>query len=356
MVSTQFLIVFVLLVIGVAGAIVYVLSSQIKSIKEELNKDNDQVLVEWLKEMKGSVEKNSETLERQLNDQRSALNEQLKGQRDAMNQQTKLIWERLDKASEVIQGVQQHLGGIQEFGKDMKDLSNVLKSPKLRGGLGEQLLYEILANALPAHLFKTQFKFRDGSMCDAIIFTDRGSIPIDSKFPMENFKLMLTLESPEDRDRAKRVFVRDVKKRIDEISKYILPEEGTADFAVMYIPSENVYYELLVNTSEIEDYARQKCVFLTSPNTLSYQVRSILVAFQQQELQKHAGEILKALSGIKVEAEKFDAELNVLDGHIDRTAKSFANVRNKYSRLFTKIDSVEQLSEGDAIQKPLLDE
>lgn len=357
MISTQLLIILVLLIIGAVGAIIYFLSAQIKGLKDELQQDNDQVLVEWLKEMKGSVEKNSEVLERQLNDQRQTLHDQLKGQREAMNQQTKLIWERLDKASDVIQGVQQHLGGIQEFGKDMKDLSNVLKSPKLRGGLGEQFLYEILTNALPANLFKTQYKFRDGSICDALIYTDRGSIPIDSKFPMENFKLMVTLESQDDRDRTKKVFVRDVKKRIDEISKYILPEEGTSDFAVMYIPSENVYYELIVNTPEIEEYARQKCIFLTSPNTLSYQVRSILVAYQQQELQKHAGEILKALSGIKVEAEKFEDELTVLDGHIDRTSKSIANVRNKYTRLFSKIDSVERLSEVEpAQQKPLLDE
>jgi len=198
------------------------------------------------------------------------------------------------------------LGGIQEFGTDIKDLSNILKSPKLRGGLGEQFLYEILENFLPKDLFKTQYKFKDGEVCDAVVFTDKGMVPIDSKFPMENFKAMVTAETQIERDKFKKVFVSDVKRRIDEISgKYILPGERQTDQAIMYIPSENVYYELIVNTPEIEDYSKNKNVIMASPNTLSYFLKVLLVAYQQHELQKHTGEILKALAGIKVEAGKF---------------------------------------------------
>jgi DNA recombination protein RmuC len=355
MIESQTLLIVILVILGVIGVAIYFFSKQVNSLKNELKKGEDDVLVEWLKDMKTSVEKNSDVLERQLGEQRKSFNEQMQGQREAMSKQTKLIWERLDKSSEVIQGVQKQLGGIQEFGNDMKDLSNVLKSPKLRGGLGEQLLYEILAVSLPKDMYKTQYKFKGGNLCDAVILTERGIIPIDSKFPMEKFKLMLTQETQAERDSTKKGFVRDVKNRIDEIaSKYILPEEGTVDFAVMYIPSENVFYELITNTPDVADYARQKNVFMTSPNTFSYQVKSILLAYQQQELQKHAGEILKSLAGIKVEAEKFNDELSVLDGHIDRTSKSMGNVRNKYARLFGKIESTERLDEVE--KKPLLQE
>jgi len=322
---------------GVVAFLVYFFSNQIKGLKEELKGDENQVLVEWLKDMKLSVDKSSDVM-----------GEQLKQQRDSMDRQTKLIWERLESAQEVIRNVHKQIGGIEEFGKDIKDLSNVLKSPKLRGGLGEQFLYEILANTLPADLYKTQYKFRDGSVCDAIIKTDKGIIPIDSKFPMENFKAMVTAENQEVRDRFKRTFVMDVKKRIEEISsKYILPEEKTTGYAIMYIPSENVYYELVVNTPQVEEYARQKNVIMTSPNTLSYSLKVLLVAFQQQELQKHAGEILKALSGIRVEAEKFDGDLGILERHISNASKAAETVRSKFMRLFNRIEGVQALGSGE---------
>lgn len=336
MISAPTIILILVVVVLVVIAVSYVFTTQINKLKTDLTKDDDKVLMEWLKDMKQSVEKNSDVIERQLTDHRKS-----------MDDRTKLIWERLDKTSEVIQGVQNHLGGLQEFGKDMKDLSNILKSPKLRGGLGEQFLYEILDNFMPKELYATQYRFKDGSICDAIIKSSDVIIPIDSKFPMENFKLMLTLDTDGDRTSAKKAFIRDVKKRIDEIAgKYILPAEGTSEQAVMYVPSESVYYELVVNTNEVEEYARQKNVFLTSPNTFVSFLNVLLVAHRRQELQKHAGEILNALAGIKKEAEKFDQDLDVLDGHLDRASKSMVGVRAKYQKLFSKIDHAQSLGDG----------
>lgn len=337
MTPVQILIIFsALLVIAVVVVAVF-LSGQIKDLKKGLvEKESEKVLMEWLKQ-------SSQTQDRQLHSLRKS-----------MDEQTKVLGERLDNAAKVIGGVQKHLGGLEEFGKDMKDLSNILKSPKLRGGLGEQFLYEILGNYLPKDLYKTQYKFRDGTLCDAVIITDKGMIPIDSKFSMENFKAMLTADSDSARDRYKKEFVKDVKKRISEISsKYILPEEGTTDQAIMYIPSENVYYELIVNTPGIEDYSRRKNVILTSPNTFSYFVKIVVVAYQQNELAKHADEILKALSGIRVEAGKFEGDLSVLDGHMNRATKSMDNVKSKFGRLFGKIESVATLgSEKEELSLP----
>lgn len=356
MISVQTFILIALVLAFAVFIIVYVFTNQISKLKSELVSDDEKVLLEWLKDMKSSVDKNSDTLERQLNDQRKSLEDQLSQQRVAMDKRTKLIWERLDKTSEVIQGVQQHLGGLQEFGKDMKDLSNILKSPKLRGGLGEQFLYEILDNYLPKDLFATQYKFADGTVCDAIVKNSDSLIPIDSKFPMENFKLMQTLENDKERASAKKTFIRDVKKRIDEISsKYILPQEGTSEQAIMYVPSETVYYELVVNTPEIEEYARHKNVFLTSPNTLVSFLNVLLVGHRRQELQKHADEILKALAGIRVEGEKFDKDLGVLDGHLERASKSMHNVRTNYGKLFGRIDMAQRLGEYNKEEVDSLD-
>ena len=339
----QTIILIVFLFAGFVAAISYYLVSQMKKIREDSKGKEDDVLVQWLKEMKTSVEKSSDVMERQLKDQR-----------EAMTQQTKLIWERMDTSAEVIRSVQKQLGGLQEFGTDMKDLSNILKSPKLRGGLGEQFLYEILENFLPKDLFKTQYKFKDGNTCDAVVFTDKGIIPIDSKFPMENFKAMLTADTQIERDKFKKIFVSDVKKRIDEISsKYILPAEKTTDQAIMYIPSENVYYELIVNTSEIEDYCHKKNIIMASPNTLSYFLKVLLVGYQQHELEKHASEILKALGGVKIEAEKFNEELGVLERHVTNSYKSMDTVKSRFGKLFGKIESVQSIEEPE--QKKLLE-
>src|SRR3989344_3585286 len=231
MLTTELVIGMFAVLIIVLGIFVFYITSQLKNIKNAKGDENN-VLMEWLKEMKGSVDKSSDVLEKQLTQQRGTLDEQMKGHREAMNAQTKLIWERLDASQDVIRTVQKQLGGIQEFGNDMKDLSNVLKSPKLRGGLGEQFLYEILESFLPHDHFKTQYKFRDGAVCDAVVFTEKGIIPIDSKFPMENFAAMLKADTQIERGRLKKVFISDVKKKVDEIAtRYILPEEGTTNQA-----------------------------------------------------------------------------------------------------------------------------
>jgi DNA recombination protein RmuC len=352
MINTETLILFVLIFLGGIGVIAYILFNQIKNLKQDLKGDEDTVLTQWLKEMKGSMDRNTDTLEKQLQDQRKTLDEELKNQRDAVGNQTKLIWERLENATNIIGKVQEHLGGISELGKDMKDLNNILKSPKLRGGLGEQFLYEILDTSLPHNLYKTQYAFKNGAVCDAVIFTDKGIIPVDSKFPMENFRAMITAANEVDRGTFKKAFIKDVKKRIDEIaSKYILPEEGTTDQAVMYIPSENVFYELIVHSIEIEEYARRKNVLLTSPNTFSFFVKTVLVAYQQHEIEQNAKEILKALGGIKVEAVKFGGDLDTLSKHILNSYKNMEKVTSSFADLFGRIERVQSI-EGETAATP----
>lgn len=344
------------LILAALAVVTYIVLTQLKSLKETLGKkDEDNVLIEWLKDMKSTVDKNSDVLEKQLSNQRLGLEDRLKQQTERMDKQTKMIWERLTEAQKVIGDVNKQIGGIQEFGKDIKDLSNVLKSPKLRGGLGEQFLNELLANALPHDMFKVQYEFKDGSKCDAAIMTEKGIIPIDSKFSMENFKAMVEAEREDTRERHKREFLRDVKKRIDEIAnKYLKPDEGTTDFALMYVPSETVYYELIVNNSDIEDYSQRKNIFITSPNTLFSKLKIFLAAYQQFELQKHTVDIIKALASIKIEAEKFDGDLGILEKHISNASKAAENVRGKYTKLFGKIDNVNEIGK-ESKQKKLIE-
>jgi DNA recombination protein RmuC len=181
-------------------------------------------------------------------------------------------------------------------------------------------------------------------MCDAVIFSSNGIIPIDSKFSMENYQAMSNADNDKDRDTYKKMFTKDVEKRIDEIaSKYILPDEGTTDQAVMYVPSESIYYELITNNQKIIDYSNKRKVVLSSPNTITFLLKTILIAFKQSQLNKSANEILKSLDGLIVEGNKFNEELDTLDGHITRSAKSMDNVKNRYTKLFGKIEKMHEI-------------
>ncbi len=326
----------------------YALQKQIASLKEELKPKEDTTLLEWLKSMKTSMDKNTDTLERKLQEQQKSMSDELRAQRTALERQTKVLWERLENATNVIGKVKEQLGGINELGKDMKDLNNILKSPKLRGELGEQFLYEILEASLPKDLYRTQYRFSNGAICDAVIFIDKGIIPVDSKFSLENFRAMLTAETEKERQTLKKAFIRDVKKRIDEIAKkYILPEEGTTEQAVMYVPSENVFYEIITRSPDLEEYAREKNVLMTSPNTFSFFVKTILVAYRQHEIAKNAQEILKALSGIKIEAQRFGEDLGTLSKHITNAHKNMDKVTSAFGILFGKIESTQKLKDGN---------
>ena len=328
------LILILILIIFLSIAVGYLILQNIKNSKRDLAEDPQlKLMLEWMKDMKGSVEKTSDTMEKKL-----------KEQNEAMQNQAKVLWERLDNASKVIGGVQKQLGSIEEFGKDMKDLSTVLKSPKLRGGLGEQFLYDILSDTLPKDFYATQYKFKNGALCDAVIFSANGIIPIDSKFSMENYKAMSDADNDKDRESYRKEFTKDVMKRIDEIaSKYILPDEGTTEQAVMYVPSESIYYELITNNQKVVEYSNQKKVVLSSPNTITFLLKTILIAYKQTQLNKSAAEILRSLDGLLVEGTKFNEELEVLEGHVVRTSKSMENVKSRYSKLFGKMEKMHEL-------------
>lgn len=331
--STELIFILVLILL-LSIAVGYLIYLQLKNNKDMTSEDPQlKMMLDWMKDMKGSVEKTSETMERKL-----------KEQSESMHNQAKVMWERLDNASKVIGGVQKQLGSIEEFGKDMKDLSNILKSPKLRGGLGEQFLYDIIGDTLPKDFYATQYKFKNGALCDAVIFSANGIIPIDSKFSMENYKAMIESDNDKDRELYRKEFTKDVMKRIDEIAtKYILPDEGTTEQAVMYIPSESIYYELITNNQKVIEYSNQRKVVLSSPNTITFLLKTILIAYKQTQLNKSATEIMRSLDGLIVEGGKFNEELEVLEGHVVRTSKSMENVKSRYGKLFGKMEKMHEL-------------
>jgi len=285
--------------------------------------------------------------------------EYLKTTNTRLNEQGKSFNERLDNAAKVIGEVQKNIGEFSEIGRGMRDLQEFLQSPKLRGNIGEQVLKELLSQMLPKQSFHLQYTFKSGEKVDAAIKTSAGIIPVDSKFPMENFRRMMSANkkpaAAKSYGEARKEFERDVKKHIDDIAKkYILTEEGTIDYALMYVPSEAVYYEI-VNSQSLFEYAGTKRVLPVSPTTFYAYMRAILMSFEGQKIESQAKEILAALRAIQKDYTKVEDNLNILQKHLTNAFNMIGNVFSSFSQLGQKITSTRSLEQGVKKEEKALD-
>lgn len=329
--ATDFLILAAVLLLGFS-ALLYFLNQKLEGLKKD---EATEVLMGWLKEMRGSLDKNTEVVSQRLQESNRTVNE------------------RLDKAAEVIGGVQKELGHMSEIGRRMEELQDFLKSPKLRGNLGEQVLEDLLAQSLPQEKFTRQYAFRDRQIVDYVIKTASGLIPIDSKFPLENFRLLAESKDEMASEQLTRAFVRDVKKHIADVAdKYIRPQEGTTEFAIMYIPSESIAYEILVNHPDLCDFAQAKRVGIVSPNQFNHFLKVIMIGFERQQVQEQAKEILAALRTIRSETDKFGGELRVMIKHITDAHNKAAEVELRFDRLLGGIERVDQLEDRESATLP----
>lgn len=323
------------LVIAILGIGIYLIIRKISELKD--NNKTDDNLLEWLK-----------TTSKQLEETNNAFNSSLRQTNQnitsTLQSNTKALNERLDNAARVIGAVGKEVGQMAEIGRSMKDLQDFLRSPKLRGNIGEQVLKDLLTQTFPKQSFHLQYKFRSGETVDAAIQTDAGIIPIDSKFPMENFKKMMQAKTEVEKNLAQKDFIRDVKRHIDAISKkYILPEEGTIDYALMYVPSEPVYYEMVANCSELYDYSHQKRVLPVSPSTFYAYLRAILMSFEGKKIEQKARLILASLRALEKDSDKFSEGLGILNRHVTNAYNQMSNVVVGFNQLGQKIKTTREL-------------
>lgn len=322
----------IILVLGFAAVIYF--------INKNYSKNNvDQSLLEWLKNMQSTINSTNKMINDSLS---SSSNHMVK----TLQENSKQLNERLDKAAGVIKDVGLEVGKMSEIGRNMRELQDFLKSPKLRGNIGEQVLKDLISQMFPKNSFHLQYQFKTGDIVDAAIKTDAGILPIDSKFPMENYQKMVKADSNSDKESFKKELIKDVKKHINAISKkYILPGEGTMDFALMYVPSESVFYEL-VNITEIMDHARSQRVYMVSPNTLYAHLQTILLSFEGKKMELRSKEILSILRGAQIDYNKIDENLNILGRHLGNASSQFNNVETGFLKLGQKLTSVKSLGEN----------
>jgi len=270
--------------------------------------------------------------------------------------------DRLDHAARVVGEVQGSLGKlgeatqrVVEVGKDIQGLEQILKSPKVRGGLGETLLAELLSQMLPQEHFALQHSFKSGERVDAALRIGDRLVAVDAKFPLENFRRMLD-EADEDKRRpVRRQFVRDVKTRIDEIAKrYILPDEGTFDFALMYVPAENVYYEIIIKDETdlgdeaIAAYALAKRVVPVSPNSFYAYLQVIILGLRGLRIEANAQVILNDLARLAGDLDKVREPLRTLGRHLGNAQSQFTEAERALDRFGTKLETIERKGDKQA--------
>jgi len=285
--------------------------------------------------------------------------QRLKEQGDALS---KIVGEKVEGSMSVFGDVRERLGelaqrtkDIQEVSKNVSSLQELLRAPKFRGGFGELLLERLLADILPRDSYKLQHRFRNGETVDAVVRIGGNLVPIDSKFPLEDFQRMAAAESGKEQADLRRQFTRTIKKHIDDVAKYILPDENTFDFALMYIPAENVYYETIIRGSEESDifpYSLEKRVIPVSPNSFYAYLQVIVQGLKGLHFEEAAGEILAYVKRLQGDLDDFQQDYEVMGGHIRHAATKYEEAGRKLLRFGDRLQRAgetpaEKLPEGD---------
>ncbi len=295
-----------------------------------------------------------------VNDQLTALTSQVQQRLDALDRSmrdtTGQVNTRLDNAATVIRDVSAKMGElskasqqIYEVGKDLSSLQQILKAPKLRGVVGEFFLGNLLDQVVPEN-YELQHRFRSGETVDAVIKLGPKLVPIDAKFPLENFQ-RLSAAGEAERKALRRKFIADVEKHVDAIAgKYILPDEGTFDFALMYIPAENVYYETIIKDEPDEEnvsaYAVSKRVIPVSPNSLYAYLQAIVFGLRGLQIERRAEEILSHLNRLQGDFSKFRDDFDTVGTHLK-------NAHNKYDDALKRLGQLEgKLEISSALAEP----
>ena len=267
---------------------------------------------------------------------------------------TSTLDRRLEGTAQTAGDIQRRLGELGRANEeilaranDLKRLEQALRPPKARGGFGELLLENLLRDRLPPTAFALQYGFSSGERVDAVIKVDR-LVPIDSKFPFDNFERMVSAENDIERQQHEKLFARDVKSHIDAIaSKYIRPDEGTYDFAFMYLPSEAIYYELACGkTGALLTYAHDKRILPVSPTTLTAYLQVIVLGLKGLQIEQHAQEVMAYCAQLQTDFGKFKEDFELVGTHVGRAQNKLVDAQKRLGRFETKLEQASHWDEN----------
>ena len=311
-------------------------------------------------EMQEALEKKTEAKLNVLKEEWSArLSEEMKRVWTQFQEQVRTtessVSQKLQQANETFAKVSQELGRVQKateqvesVGRNVASLQELLRAPKLRGGLGEFFLADLLSQILPGDFFTLQYEFSGGERVDAVIRLGDQLVPVDSKFPLEQFRNLQQAVTDEERLRARKELIRDVKQHINAIAdKYIRPTEGTFEFALMYIPAESVYYETIIREDgetglkSIFQHAIDRRVIPVSPNSFYAYLQVILFGLRGLKVEHQAQEILAGLNQLNRELSNVREDFNKTGKHLRNALDSFERSDKRLDRFEGRLESVE---------------
>lgn len=346
----------ILSLIAVFGLLGY-LVLQFRNMKQPQGEEERvRLLLQQLNDLKN-------TFQDKLSSQERAILEKFSIQDKALHAQTKSLAESQHKlyaqSNQLIESVTKKLSELEStnkqvvgFAEQMQSLENILKNPKHRGVLGEYFLESILSSVFAPCQYQMQYKFKNGEIVDAVLFLKDLIVPIDSKFSLEKFNQLAQETHSDKKEKLEKEFRIDVKKRIDETSKYVRPEENTMEFAIMYVPAEGVYHSLLtnavgssVNTQNLIEYAFSKKVIIVSPSSFVAYLQTVLQGLNQMKLEQGFKDIKSNVIKLGQHILSFDEKMQKMGTHLGTTVSMY----NQAYKEFRKIDTdVLKISDGEA--------
>jgi DNA recombination protein RmuC len=299
-----------------------------------------------------------------IQDQLNLSNDRLHTQNSSNNELLRKINENnnkiLQEVSEKLVKVEDTNRQVVNFAEQLQSLENILKSPKQRGILGEYFLETILANVLSISAFKMQYAFNDGVIVDAVIFARDRIVPIDAKFSLEGFNRLHEIKESSVRKKMEREFLNDVKKRIDETSKYVKPEENTIDLAFMFVPADGVYQEIIQlgcgtdHPIDIISYAYSKKVVIVSPTSFFAYLQTVLQALNTIKIEEKVGEIIKNLQESTRYIKQFSENMDKLGKNIGTVVNTYNRANDDARKLSKRIKNITENDE-DLIKLPKIE-
>ncbi len=314
------------------------------------SRDRDPRLDRLLAEV-AAVRGSSESMDRRVEDLRRSVGERVSAVEDRLAQGQKNVADTLGEVHEKMGRVFQASQKIQELAGGMTRLEDLLKPPKVRGGLGETFLEQALADVLPPGTWKLRHVFPDGTIVDAAIRVGDFLVPVDSKFPLENFRRSKESADDADRKRARRDFAGDVRRHVDAIAtKYIRPGDGTYDFAFMYVPSEAVYCEIVFDEEGVSlaDWAAERGVIAVSPRLLHVYLATVCTGLRGMAVEERAKEILEHLSDLRREWNLVEDPFRTLGSHLRNSQKQYDAASRAFDRFGGKLDTIAERGESDS--------
>ena len=352
--------VMIVLLIGLsvlAGAAVWLLAQR-GSSQERDEARLEQQLVALKGDLTQSLASTQQTMLAQINAVDAKLSQRLDAVHTTMNQSLTSTQDTMKHVGERLGALAQSTQQMLDVGRDISSLQEILRPPKVRGGFGELLLERLLAQILPDEHYETQHRFSDGAQVDAVIRLGNSLVPVDSKFPLEAFNRMLAAESDEERAASRREFVRAVRTHIDAVAKYIQPDEGTFPFALMYIPAENVYYEIIVKDElldgrgNLSTYALEQRVIPVSPNSFYAYLQAIVLGLRGMRVEERAYEIIRHLEQLAGEFGGIRKDFGTLGEHLKNASNRYADIDRAFDRFGDRLAMSLQEPEQPSLPEP----